>query len=115
MKIFKEVEMLKRMFELINKRQTGNSESFHKKLGISRSKLYNLIDELKQKGIDVEYDKRIKSFYLKEDVCVVVDEPLRIIDKDKLRSVSGGFLCYSIFLDKPMAIFDTAKTLNLNL
>ncbi|MBS2209815.1 hypothetical protein KEM09_00260 [Carboxylicivirga mesophila] len=115
MKLFEEVEMLKRMFELIHKRQTGNSSTFHKKLGISRSKLYNLIDDLKEKGIEVEYDKKIKSFYLKEDICVKVDEPIQIIDKEELEKINGGTLCYSIFLDKPMAIFDAAKTLSLNL
>ncbi|MCT4587799.1 MAG: hypothetical protein N4A71_08255 [Carboxylicivirga sp.] len=102
MKILEEVDMLKRMFELIDKKQTGCSCSFHKKLGISRGKFYNIIDDLRNKGINVKYDKTIKSFYIHGNICVNVNEPIQIISKEEESFINGGFFISVHFFGQTM-------------
>ncbi len=105
MRLFEEVEMLDRMFELIQKRQSGCPDSFRRRLGISRSKLYTLLAELKDNGIDIKYDKQIKSFYLVDDIRVKIEKPIRVIANEDLLSVGGGYISsVHFFGQKPIYI-----------
>lgn len=94
MKILDEVQMLERMFELIRKKKSGDSSSFHKKLGISRGKLYNLLDELRDIGIHIRYNKRLRSFCIDDKIKVIVRKPIQIIKEDELKETGGGIKKY---------------------
>lgn len=91
MKLFDEFEIIRRMFDLIRKKQTGCTSTFHKRIGVSRGKLYNLLNELHDIGIVIKYDKHLKYFYLRDDIEVNVEAPIQVIKKDESRKIRGGF------------------------
>lgn len=62
MKVFEFVEVVASFHYYMMRGHTGDAGTFSKKIGISRSCLYNLINELKDYGIDIEYCREEQSF-----------------------------------------------------
>lgn len=61
-KVFEYVDLVARFHALVMSRTTGNPETFACKLGISRSSLYNLIQEIESYGIKIEYSRTWQTF-----------------------------------------------------
>ena len=49
--------------ERIRNHRTGNSKELSYYIGVSRSSLFNLFDELKELGAIIKYDKDSKSYF----------------------------------------------------
>lgn len=72
MKVFEFVEVVARFHQYVMRENTGNAETFAKKLGISRATLFRLIDELSDYGIHIEYCRERMTYrYLYPD-CVEI-------------------------------------------
>lgn len=63
MKTFEYLEKLQLLHRLVRDEQTGTPREFADRLGISRATLYNIIDELNSRGLDVKYSKTAKTFF----------------------------------------------------
>jgi predicted DNA-binding transcriptional regulator YafY len=64
--LFKHINRLQQIDQLIRQRSTGNAEELAGKLEISRRQVYNWLDELKSFGLEVIYDREQRSYvYLK--------------------------------------------------
>jgi len=90
MKIIEEAKVLKKMIKLIEIRKTGDTSSFAARLGFSRSKLYNLIDDFKNYGVLIKYDKKLKHFYFANDCKVEISSPIKILKKGETDKINGG-------------------------
>lgn len=66
MKILVYLERLERMHQLISKRNTGSPSEFARKLHISPSRLYRILDEMRDLGAPISYDRQIMSYYYKK-------------------------------------------------
>jgi biotin operon repressor len=65
--IFKQLNRLQQLDQLIRQKRTGTAEELANKLSLSRRQVYNWIEELKLMGLEIEYNRHIKSFiYLKQ-------------------------------------------------
>jgi biotin operon repressor len=67
MNIIKDIETLEKMHKLINIESTGNPQELASMLGISRSKLYEIINYLKSENITIEYSRRGLSFHYSDN------------------------------------------------
>ena len=63
MKLQETIERYRKIDMLIKREKTGSPEEFASKLGISRSQLYNYLEELRDQGAGIIYD-RAKGSYL---------------------------------------------------
>lgn len=63
MKLFILIERLKLLNKLIEAEKTKSPNDFAKRLGISRSALYDLIAELNSMGTEIRYSRTKSSFY----------------------------------------------------
>lgn len=78
----KQAERINNAHKLILEEKTGTPEEFAKKLNISRSQLYNLIDKLKEYDAPIKYSRKTNGFYysmpfnleLKYSLKIVLDE-----------------------------------------
>ena len=61
-KVFEYVDLVARFHALVMSRTTGNPDAFACKLGISRSSLYNLIQEIESSGIEIAYSRAWQTF-----------------------------------------------------
>jgi len=67
MNLFERVTRLVDVHQLIKQKKTGMPIEFAKKFHISRSQLYNIIDELRDYGATVKYSRKHNTFYYDND------------------------------------------------
>lgn len=61
---FKRIE---RIDQLIRIKGTGTAEQLAEKLGISRRSVFNLLNEMKEKGAPIKFDQYRGSYYYDEE------------------------------------------------
>ncbi|WP_106793044.1 DNA-binding protein [Aquimarina sp. Aq78] len=66
--IIKHIKIIERMDQLIRLQATGSPEKFAQRLGISRTKLYRMINLMKQLNAPIEYGATIQSYVYTEVV-----------------------------------------------
>lgn len=62
MKVFEFIEIIAVFHAYMMHGNTGDAKTFAQKLGISRASLYNLIEELRVYGLDIEYNRYTQSY-----------------------------------------------------
>ena len=55
-------ERLRRIHELIQQERTGTPDKFAERLHISRRQLYNILEECKDRGVFVRYNRVYQTF-----------------------------------------------------
>jgi excisionase family DNA binding protein len=92
--------------QLIRREHTGTPDELAERLHISRSTVYEIIEELNMRGVEIKYSRRKCTFYYKNDAFLEVRFNIKslteIEDIDELKNISGG--C-KLFLFRP--IFQT--------
>jgi len=73
MSIISNIDKLKVINSEIKNKQTGTPEEFAKKLGISRSMLYNYLEEIKTLGAGIKYNRKLRTFYYENDFDVKME------------------------------------------
>jgi predicted DNA-binding transcriptional regulator YafY len=63
MNIFNKLQQLQQLHELIAQGNTGRPENLATALGVTRARLYMLIDELKSLNHSINYSRRKQTFY----------------------------------------------------
>jgi hypothetical protein len=110
MKLNENAYVIEKMINLINFQRTGNPNEFSKKLGISRSHLYEVIDEFKSLDVDIQFERKRNTFVINGNKKIVVRIPIQVIDNEDLIKVDGGF-----FQKFPSVLFSGRNELNLAL
>lgn len=74
MSLFKSIDRLRRMDDLIRRKATGTPNEFAEKLGLSPSQLFLVLKEMKELGTPIQYCTVRKSYYYEvEGRLVIVD------------------------------------------
>lgn len=66
--IIKQVKLIERMDQSIRLKTAGTPEEFATKLGISKTKMYRMINTMKELGAPIEYTTTVQSFVYVEVV-----------------------------------------------
>jgi hypothetical protein len=90
MKVFEYLDRISRMHKLVEHRVTGTPEEFAEQLGVSRTSLYELIDELKSRGAPIAYSKSIKTFYYREPFEIIIKCDLKPMTSIEEKQFGGG-------------------------
>jgi hypothetical protein len=72
MSLISNIDKLKLINSEIKNEQTGKPEDFAKRLRISRSMLYNYIEEIKFLGAKIKYNRTLRTFYYENDFDVKI-------------------------------------------
>lgn len=78
------------MNRLLQRRATGTPNEFASRLGVSRTRLYEMIDELKSYGAPISYSKSVQTFYYEEPYDVSVALSVKSLDADEEKKHHGG-------------------------
>jgi hypothetical protein len=82
---------------LIRKRGTGTPKELARRLSMSRSSLYELIDELKSHDVKIRYCRTNRTFHYNCNKVIEVKFDVKIItDSEELRNISGGCAYFSL-------------------
>jgi predicted DNA-binding transcriptional regulator YafY len=86
--IIKQIELIERIDQLIRLQATGSPEELIFKLGISKTKLYRIINTMKSLNAPVEYDITLQSFVYAEPV----DFTFGFYTKDRKTNIINPFI-----------------------
>jgi hypothetical protein len=106
MKLFQYLDRIDMMNKLMTQRRTGSPLEFATRLGVSRTSLYEMIDELKSKDAPIVYSKSIRTFYYSSPFEITITCLLRPLSEDESKDCSGGCVLIS---DWGMRISDLFK------
>ncbi len=85
----KQINRLQQIDQLIRQKRTGNADELAYKLEISRRQVYNWLDEFKGLGLEIEYNREIKSYvYLKPyQINIILDiKELTVIETTEVEA-----------------------------
>jgi len=88
--LFKQIELLQRIHQLIELSSTGSPEQFAKYLGISESRLYRIIEEMKDLGAPVDYSRQYGTYYYTEPFEMNISCTFRRLTEREQKNISGG-------------------------
>lgn len=90
MKLFEYLERISMMHKLVSRQRTGTPEEFASHLGVSRTTLYELIDELRSRGAPIAYSKSAKTFYYRQPYDIAVTCTLKPLTYAESKENEGG-------------------------
>ncbi|HNW57409.1 MAG TPA: hypothetical protein PKM69_06525 [Bacteroidales bacterium] len=97
MKIFAYLERIGMMHRMIQRQATGTPEECARRLGVSRTTLYELIDELKLRGAPISYSKTAKTFYYTSPFDVTIICSLKPLTVNEEKKTDGGYYYFPAF------------------
>lgn len=95
MKVFEYLDRISMMHKLVSRQRTGTPNEFASRLGVSRTSLYELIDELRSRGAPIVYSKSAKTFLYRQPYEIAVTCSLRPLSEKEGKENSGGLKLFS--------------------
>ena len=111
MKVFEYLDRISMVHKLVSRQRTGTPEEFARQLGVSRSSLYELIDELRSRGAPILYSKSGKTFFYRQPYDIAVTCYLRPLSYDEKKENSGGTNLFSKILFSRTLCSDLSKVI----
>ena len=90
MKVFEYLDRISKMHKLVSRQITGTPEEFADQLGVSRTSLYELIDELRSRGAPIAYSKSSKTFFYRQPYDIAITCSLRPLSYTEEKENTGG-------------------------
>jgi hypothetical protein len=90
MKLFCYLDRITLLNRLIKQEKTGNPEMFASRLGVSRTRLYEILDEIKSRGAPIAYDKARQTFYYEFPFEVSIKLNIRPLEAMEEKKINGG-------------------------
>ncbi len=91
MKLFEYIERFELIHKLIQEEKTGTPGEFARQLNISRSRLYEVLDEMKSRGFPISYSRNLKSFYYEYEVECNIEFNIKLLtDKESKKNYGGS-------------------------
>ena len=98
MKVFEYLDRISMMHKLVTRQKTGTPEEFARQMNISRTTLYELIDELRSRGVPIAYSKSAKTFFYRQPYDIAVTCSLRPLTLNEEKENSGGINIFTKIL-----------------
>jgi predicted DNA-binding transcriptional regulator YafY len=98
MKVFEYLDRISMMHKLVSRQVTGTPEELAHRLGVSRTSLYELIDELRSRGAPISYSKSAKTFFYRQPYDIAVTCTLKPLTFTEAKEHSGGINKFSRIL-----------------
>ncbi|MEI6050454.1 MAG: HTH domain-containing protein [Bacteroidota bacterium] len=90
MKVFEYLDRISMMHKLVERQRTGTPGEFASQLGVSRTSLYELIDELRSRGAPIAYSKSERTFFYSQPYNIAVTCLMRPLTYAEEKENSGG-------------------------
>jgi hypothetical protein len=98
MKVFEYLDRISKMHKLVLRRRTGTPAEFARHLGVSRTTLYELLDELRSRGAPITYSKSTRTFFYSKPYDISVTCSLRPLTYAEQKENAGGIKIFPTVL-----------------
>lgn len=88
--IYKQLNRLQQIDQLIRQKRTGNAEELARKLSISRRLVYYWLDELKDMGLEIDYNRAAKSFVYQKPYQINVSFEIKELTYEESMEIEAG-------------------------
>lgn len=93
------------LHKCIVQESTGTPCELAQRLRISKRHLYNLLDEFKDMGAEIQYSRIKETFYYKNNFCLEISCNITILAPQQEKLLYGGIFCNSATLFHPSPLF----------
>lgn len=90
MKPFEVFDKITLLCQLIEQQHTGTPIEFASRLGISRTSLYEILDEIRSRDIDIKYSRSRQTFFYVSPVNIEIRFTIKKIAPVEIRNLTGG-------------------------
>lgn len=90
MEFIRQIERLQLLNKLVREQRTGSPVELAERLGVSRAKLYLMLDELRDEGVEIRFSKRLNSFIYENCGGISVVFSLKVLGANELRNITAG-------------------------
>jgi predicted DNA-binding transcriptional regulator YafY len=90
MKLLEQIERINLIHRLTEQRHTGKPEALAKRLNISVSRLYAIIDELRQLGVPILYCRSTCTYYYAYKYEINIAVNFKPLNQTELKIINGG-------------------------
>ena len=90
MKLFQQIDRINALHKLIAQSRTGTPEQLAKKLHISCSRLYCILDELKLMGAPINYSRHLNTYFYEYHFEIGIEVNFKPLKSSELSVLSGG-------------------------
>ncbi len=84
MKLLEQIERINRLHEMIKHRRTGTPSQLARRLNLSTSMIYKLIDELKLREAPITYSRQLGSYYYSRSFQMKISIDFKSIEEEDL-------------------------------
>ncbi|WDF69480.1 HTH domain-containing protein [Sphingobacterium oryzagri] len=97
MQLFKHIDRINLLDKLIRQKRTGTPNELARRLGLSVSRVYSLIDDLKDRGAPICYSRQLGSYFYDLEYSIKITVDITSLDDNKIYNISGGQKIFSNF------------------
>ena len=84
MKLLEQIERINRLHEMIKYRRTGTPQQLARRLNLSTSMVYKLMDELKLREVPIEYSRQLGSYYYSRSFQMKISIDFKTMTEEEL-------------------------------
>jgi predicted DNA-binding transcriptional regulator YafY len=89
MKLLEQIERINRLHYLIKHRRTGTPQQLARRLNLSTSMIYKLMEELRIREVPIEYSRQRKTYYYSSEFLMHIQADFRPLDREELEESEG--------------------------
>ena len=104
MKFFIYAERINLLHKLISEQKTGNPKELAKRINLSESRLYCVLEYLKLHNVPIEYNRRKRSYCYSQPFNMKALIILKPLDNNELENISAGFSAATFFIEQPQIV-----------
>ncbi|WP_175634238.1 HTH domain-containing protein [Pedobacter ghigonis] len=91
MKLLEYIDRIKIMHKLIRESRTGTPDNLARRLSISTSRLYVVLDELKLMGAPIEYSRQLQTYYYQQPFEVQIKADFVLLSQQETLKINAGY------------------------
>ncbi len=97
MKLFNQIQRINLMHKLIKQRRTGTPAELARRLNISTSNLYCILDDLKLIGAPIHYSRQQRTYFYTKSFEINITIDIKELSNSQLKVINGGQKHFSDF------------------
>jgi hypothetical protein len=98
MTILKQMQRFNKVNKLIKAESTGNPADFAKKLFVSRRQMFNILEQFREYGAPIKYNKKNETYFYVSDFDLELKYSLKVISEHEEKIIFAGFFHSAILL-----------------
>jgi len=83
-------DIYERLNRIIRLKATGNPKELAEKFNVSESTIYRLINEMKDIGCPIQYDKINQTYYYSEKGNLIINIEFEALENEESKNIIGG-------------------------